>query len=106
MRMREIEILRGMGACVAAVGDGKKNRGWLEDQPTNETAWKVCERGDWMLWLIGRITDRSDDAGLRRLTLAKVGCAKLVLHLMKDERSRKAIEVAERVGRGDATREE
>lgn len=25
---------------------------WLETQPDIETAWKTCERGDWMWWAL------------------------------------------------------
>src|SRR3990172_2614405 len=25
---------------------------WLETQPDFETAWNVCERGDWMWWVL------------------------------------------------------
>lgn len=104
--MKEIMILRKMGACVEAVGDGDKIRGWLEDQPDFETAWKVCPHGDRMLWLLRKVLDSKDENALRRLTLAKARCAKRILHLMKDERSRRAVEVAEHFGLGDVTRRE
>ena len=73
---------------------------WVGDR-TLEQAWNECERGDWMLWLA-----QTTGVDLRILTLAKARCAKLVIHLMKDERSRKAVEIAERFGLGEATREE
>jgi hypothetical protein len=81
---------------------------WLEEKrfPTLQDAWDVCKRGDWMLWLIGRTTNRNDEAQLRKLTLAKARCAKLVLPLMHDKRSRHAVEVAERFGLGKATHQE
>jgi hypothetical protein len=93
--------LADMHACSDAIE-------WLEEQrfPTLQDAWDACERGDWMLWLIGRTTNHNDEAQLRKLTLAKARCAKLVIHLMKDERSRNAVEVAERFGLGEATRQE
>lgn len=25
---------------------------WLETQPDIDTAWRVCQRGEWMLWLL------------------------------------------------------
>jgi hypothetical protein len=64
-------------------------------------AWQHCPRGDWMLWIATK-------AGVdkRTLTLAKALCAKTVIHLMRDERSRKAVEVAEAYGCGKATDEE
>ena len=70
------------------------------------TWWNGFERGDWMLWVLSRLIDRKNEAALRKLTLAKALCAKTVLHLMDDERSREAVEVAEKYGSGNATREE
>jgi hypothetical protein len=82
-----------MNACSEAIE-------WIEDR-TLEQAWNECERGDWMLWLA-----QKKGVDLRKLTLAKARCVKLVTHLMEDERSRNAVEVAERYGLGEATREE
>ena len=28
---------------------------WARKQPSLAVAWAACERGDWMLWLIGRL---------------------------------------------------
>ncbi len=85
--------LQEIDACSEAVE-------WVEDR-TLEQAWSECHRGDWMLWLAQK---RGVDH--RKLTLAKAKCARLVIHLMKDERSRNAMEVAERYGNNEATREE
>jgi hypothetical protein len=82
-----------MNACQEAVE-------WVGDR-TFEQAWDECDRGDWMLWLA-----QKKGVDLRKLTLAKARCAKLVIHLMDDERSRNAVGVAERYGLGEATREE
>ena len=62
-----------------------------------QEAWQYCQRGDWMLWISNQI-----DVDRRKLFLAKALCAKTVIHLMKDERSRKAVEVAEQYGLGEA----
>jgi hypothetical protein len=71
-----------------------------------EKWWNSFNRGDWMLWVIWRCIDRRDEVSLRKLTLVKARCAKLVLHLMTDERSRNAVEVAEQFGLGNVTRQE
>jgi hypothetical protein len=63
-------------------------------------AWEQCPRGDWMLWTAKKL--RVDH---RVLTLAKALCAKTVLHLMTDERSVKAVSVAEAYGRGEVTKD-
>ena len=68
---------------------------------TFQEAWKNCWRGDWMLWLAGELK-----VPLKPLTLAKALCSKTIIHLMKDERSKKAVEVAEKYGRGKATRKQ
>jgi hypothetical protein len=52
------------------------------------------------------IIDIAHEPSLRKLTLAKARCAKLVLHLMKDERSKNAVKVAEMYGLGKATRQD
>lgn len=68
---------------------------------TFEEAWEKCSRGDWMLWIAARI-----GVDHRLLTLAKAMCAKTVIHLMKDERSINAVNVAEKYGRGEASKED
>lgn len=65
------------------------------------TAWNDCQRGDWMLWIAHKL-----GVDKRILTLAKGKCAETVKHLMKDERSRKVVEVAIAYGEGNATDEE
>ena len=68
---------------------------------TFEEAWNNCERGDWMLWIAQKV-----GVDLRTLTKAKVKCAMLVQHLMKDERSTEALKVALDYSEGNATIEE
>ena len=74
---------------------------WVENKTFKE-AWQTCERGDWMLWF----AQANKLCGIRILTLAKARCAKLVIHLMKDERSKNAVYVAEQYGIGKATRKQ
>ena len=68
---------------------------------TFKEAWAECPRGDWMLWIAQRV-----GVDLRTLTRAKALCALTVRHLMKDERSVRACEVALKFADGEATREE
>jgi hypothetical protein len=68
---------------------------------TKQDVWNNCERGDWMLWYA-----QGKGCDLKKLTLAKVKCARLAEHLITDERSKKALDVAERFAKGEATREE
>ena len=84
------DILIDLRACEDA-------REWAKGK-TIEEVINTCHRGDWLLWLAKKV-----DVNFRLLTLAKGHCAATVLHLMKDERSRKAVEVAIRYGEGQAT---
>jgi len=74
---------------------------WAGDK-TWEEVYNTCHRGDWLLWLHQR-TNKED---LQARTLAKGHCANTVRHLMKDERSLKAVDTAIAFGEGRATIEE
>jgi hypothetical protein len=89
-----MSYLESINAC----NSGAK---WADSQSSYREAWDKCERGDWMLWIA-----KKQGVDLRVLTRAKVECAKVVEHLIKDERSINALRVAERFADGDATREE
>ena len=84
--------LSAIGACPESVQ-------WACDYTDDATAWRECRRGDWMLWLLGRLphVDR------KQLVLAACECARLSLHLAPDvdDRPRIAIETAEAWARGD-----
>lgn len=69
--------------------------------PDFKSAWENCPRGDWMLWIAQKL-----DVDKLKLTTAKALCANTVRHLMKDERSIKAVDVAILFGQGKATIEE
>ena len=79
----------------------KGGANFYEKFSTFEDAWQNCERGDWMLWIAKKMS-----VDIRTLTLAKGKCAETVLHLMKDERSKKAVETAISFGEGKATLKE
>ena len=87
------DLLKDLNAC----SDAKQ---WVGDM-TIEEAVQKCHRGDWLLWLSQKI-----DIGLQPLTLAKGHCANTVRHLMKDERSTKAVDAAIAFGEGKITIEE
>lgn len=63
---------------------------------TDKEAWEQCENGAWLLWWAA--IEGQDD--LRSLILAKARCAKLVVHLMKDQKSIDAVRIAELFGLG------
>jgi hypothetical protein len=88
------QTLLNLGACEDAVM-------WVGDKTLQES-WDTCHRGDWMLWLYSRIRPEN----LKELTLAKGHVANTVRHLMKDQRSLDAVDVAIRFGEGLATKDE
>jgi len=76
---------------------------WAKTQPSFTAAWNNCERGDWMLWLAGRVgIDR------KMLVIAACACARTALKYVKEgkKQPRICIETAERWARGKATIEE
>ena len=79
----------------------KESIAFRENYSDFKSAWENCPRGDWMLWIAKKL-----EVYLLKLTTAKALCVNTVRHLMKDERSKKAIDVAILFGQGLATREE
>ena len=69
---------------------------------TLEEFLATCHRGDWILWLFAKSNPKS----IRELTLAKGHCVNTVRHLMEDERSLRAVDVAIAFGEGRATKKE
>lgn len=87
------EYLHSVDACQPAIE-------WAGDKPVEQVVAE-CHRGDWLLWLAKRC-----GVELQPLTLAKGHCANTVRHLMSDERSLIAVDVAIAFGEGKATRDE
>ena len=83
--------LAALDACVEA-------RNWVGSKSLR-TAYRTCQRGDWMLWLAGRVEEDR-----KVLVCAACQCARLSLvHVSAGEtRPLKAIETAEAWCRGDA----
>lgn len=90
------EPLFRLDACREAID-------WARAQSDEATAWRACERGDWMLWLLGKLSGKPGGEGRKRLVLACCDCAELVLaHVPAgEERPRKAIETARSWARGE-----
>ena len=87
------DLLIELNACSPAIV-------WAEDKNIEEVL-RDSYRGDWLLWLAKKL-----DLPFNKLTLAKARCAKTVIHLMKDQRSIYAVNVAERFGLDECTLEE
>ena len=85
-----IKPLVKMHACSDAVE-------WCDQYDNLEAAWQVCERGDWMLWLLGRLSGPPKSESRKKLVLTACQCARLALiYVAKgEERPLRAIETAE-----------
>lgn len=91
--MKTIEIIAKLRPCAQGAA-------YLRKHKNLKTAWKHCQRGDWMLWLAAKVK-----VPIKTLTLAKGLCANTVRHLMKDERSIAAVDAAIAFGRGKLSEE-
>ena len=98
-----VQLLTKLGACSEAIT-------WAEslgpDHPADEAAWQQCPRGDWMLWVAGRLA-----IPRAKLVLCACACARQALVHVRtgEDRPRIAIETAEswaRGGEGAATTEQ
>lgn len=97
--MKQYEQIKAIGACTDALA-------WLKEQTSATQAWRDCHRGDWMLWMIGRVAGgKPERAARKKLVLTACKCARLALKYVEkgEDRPRKAILTAERWARGKAT---
>ena len=79
----------------------KKAKKWALGKTFIEV-YTTCHRGDWLNWLFSK-TNPED---IQLLMLVKGHQANTVRHLMKDDRSLKAVDTAIAFGEGRATKEE
>ena len=82
----------------------KQGREWATTHHTTMAElWADPElRPNWRIWVATRKGVLTD----KELRLFACYCVRQVWHLLKDERSRNAVEVAERFAHGEATQEE
>jgi len=66
-----LDLLLRLDAC----GDALT---WAVTQPDLRTAWAVCQRADWMLWLAAMLLPR------QVVVLAACDCAETAVHLISD----------------------
>ena len=91
-----IKTLNEMKAC----GNALK---WCNGYESLAEAWAVCQRGDWMLWLLGKLSGKPESDSHKKLVLIACKCARLSLPYVKEGELRplRAIEVTEAWARGD-----
>ena len=92
------EKLQGINACSPAIE-------WLGDR-TEEQCLAECNRGDWLLWWFFKEKNNEGYPDIKTITKVKVECARLVVHLMQDERSKIALNVAWAWANNEATDQE
>lgn len=91
---KAIELMHNYGACYEA-------QRWGFDRTVQE-AWEACDRGDWMLWMYGRL----NNASTKEVYLVKGLMADIVSDTLNTESQKDVIRSAIAYGRGDMTREE
>ena len=90
MNSKTIRAVTDLNPCLEAIS-------WLKKQKSPQAAWRACERGDWMLWLLGKLSGEPGSDARRKLVLAACACARLSLEYVPkgEDRPRKTIETAE-----------
>ena len=78
-------------------------RKWLKSQQNLESAWEICQRGDWMIWVLtnANLLTKKDNLAIQLAILeTPIGDNKTVLSLITDERSLAFIEIKREKLRG------
>ena len=90
--------LKELRACPEAIE-------WAKQFNSIQEAWDNCERGDWMLWLLGKQVGSPRSKSRKELVLIACKCARLSLKYVpkSEKRPLKAIQTAEKWVRGEAT---
>ena len=93
-------LLHELDACSDAVK-------WAHKK-TLHIVWKTCNRGDWLLWLAGKMADKKDWPTRKQVVLAACACAETALKYVPkgEDRPKKAIQTARAWASGKATLEE
>ncbi len=88
--------IKKLGACGEAIKAAHSYQ-------TSQALWADCKRGDWMLWLIGKLSGKPWCHKRKQLVLTACKCARLALpYVEKGElRPLKTIETAEQWARGE-----
>jgi len=60
--------LKSLDACSDAIC-------WAGKQTDYATLWRDCARGDWMLWLLGKLSGPPHSASRRKLVACALACA-------------------------------
>ena len=100
------KLLRGHHACkdrYAVLRESLRGRG--DDEPITMIEILDSNGLDDALWALRAVPDEQADERDRLARLFACWCVRQIWHLLTDDRSRTAVEVAERYAVGDATRD-
>jgi len=91
----QTRLLKKLNPCGNAVV-------FVEKYKNPQGAWDACNRGDWMLWLLGKLSGSPRSKSRKKLVLTACKCARLSLKYVPkwEKRPLKAIQVAENWARG------
>ena len=86
----QIERLIKLRACSSAVKYAKQYK-------SSRKAWDDCDRGEWMLWYLGKLAGKPESKSRKKLVLCASKCARLSLKYVSrgEKRPLRAIETAE-----------
>jgi len=90
------EALERLEACPEAINWARRH------DTTFEEAWRECKRGDWMLWLAGKLCGGPHSKSRKVLIGAMCECARTTWKRMPKE-GQEAVRTTERWLIGDAT---
>ena len=92
---KHITYLKKQGPCHDAIVYAKGFK-------TLQETWDACERGDWMLWILGKQSGKPGTKSRKKLVLTACKCARLSLKYVTkgDKRPLKAIQTAEKYAKG------
>jgi len=101
MKQTKIKKLKSLHPCNEAME-------WLKEKPSIKVAWETCERGDWMLWLLGNLSGEVGSKSRKQLVWTACQCARLSLKYVTEGEKRPliTIETAEKYTKGLATLQE
>ena len=89
--------LKELGACSEAIENAR-------NYEISQQLWDDCKRGDWMLWLIGKLSGEAGNEKRKKLVLTACQCARLSLKYVPEDEKRPliAIETAEKWAKDEA----
>src|SRR6516162_3687052 len=93
------ERIKHLRPCEEAVA-------WAEGFTSNTNAWQECDRGDWMLWLLGHVSGRPYSSKRKQLVLCACECVALSFKYSKDKRVTKCLEISKLWVEGKVTEQE